>query len=301
MMKIGAQYILVLLLLFIFNGCNRGGKGNDELQGFADSAIVNDDDKQKVNAQNVFYFIPSPIETINLLKESGAEYNMDYLNNVENLKSYSTDDKRALNLGIYGCDLSFAGVFEKAQESILYLKCVNSLSKSLGITEAFNESTNERLEVNKDKKDSVLQIISESFWQADASLKESNRSKTSSLLVVGGWVEGVHVAGQVALASSMNKDILIRFTEQKLSLDYLIQLVESTGVEKETQYILEDLRSIQKSYLKVNTEFSETSASTNKKEKITSIKSAVINPIDKATFDEILLKVEALREKIIKA
>ncbi len=301
MMKFGAQYIFVLLLVFIFNACNRGGKGNDELQGFADSAIVNDDDKQKVNAQNVFYFIPSPIETINLLKESGAEYNMDYLNNVENLKSYSTDDKRALNLGIYGCDLSFAGVFEKAQESILYLKCVNSLSKSLGITEAFNESTNERLELNKDKKDSVLQIISESFWQADASLKESNRSKTSSLLVVGGWVEGVHVAGQVALASSMNKDILIRFTEQKLSLDYLIQLVESTGVEKETQYILEDLRSIQKSYLKVNTEFSETSASTNKKEKITAIKSAVINPIDKATFDEILLKVEALREKIIKA
>jgi hypothetical protein len=301
MIKAFAKYICILSVFVIFNACNRGVKGSDELQGFADSTVVNDDDKQKVSAQNVFYFIPSPIETINLLKDAGAEYNMDFLNGVDKLKTYSTDDKKALNLGVYGCDLSFAGVFEKAQESILYLKCVNSLSKSLGITEAFNETTNERLELNKDKKDSVLQIISESFWQADASLKESNRGKYSSLLVVGGWIEGVHIAGQVALASSMNKDVLIRFTEQKLSLDYLIQLVESTGVESETQYILEELRSIQKSFLKVNTEFSETSASTNKKDKITSIKSAVIKPIDKVTFDEILLKVEALRDKIIKA
>ncbi len=289
-----------VLLLVFFVSCDRGVKTNDELQGFADSAITDKNDLQKISAQNVFYFIPSPIETINLLKDAGAEYNGDILNNIDNFRSYSTDDKRALNLGVYGCDLSFAGVFEKAQESILYLKCVNNLSKSLGITDAFNENTNERLELNKDKKDSVLQIISESFWQADASLKESNRSKTSSLLVVGGWVEGVHIAGQVALTGGMNKDILMRFTEQKLSLDYLIQLVESTGIDAEAQYILEALRSIQKSFLKVNVESVETSAATNKREKVTLIKSNALKPIDKTTFDEILLKVETLRDQIIK-
>ncbi len=298
MMKFLIGFNVFLLLVFV--SCNRGLKGNDDLQGFADSAIAGADDLQKISAQNVFYFIPSPIETINLLKEAGAEYNGDILNNIDNFRSYSTDDKRALNLGVYGCDLSFAGVFEKAQESILYLKCVNSLSKNLGITDAFNEKTNERLELNKDKKDSVLQIISESFWQADASLKESNRSKSSSLLVVGGWVEGLHIAGQVALTSGMNNDILMRFTEQKLSLDYLIQLVESTGVDAEAQYILEELRGIQKSFLKVNVESPETSAVTNTKEKVTLIKSAPLKPIDKNTFDEILLKVEALRDKIIK-
>jgi hypothetical protein len=295
------KYSLICFAGLGFSACNRGNKANDELQGFADSVVVNDNEQQKISAKNVFYFIPSPIETINLLKEAGAEYNGDLLNNIDYLKSYATDDKRALNLGVYGCDLSFAGVFEKAQESILYLKCVNSLAKSLGITDAFNESTNERLELNKDKKDSVLQIISESFWQADATLKESNRSKSSSLLVVGGWVEGLHIGGQVAITSGMDKDILMRFTEQKLSLDYLIQLVESTGIDTESQYILEDLRSIQKSFSKVNTEFSETNATTNTKEKITSIKSTVINPITKPLFDEILLKVEALRDKIIKA
>jgi hypothetical protein len=291
----------ILALGLVSFGCNRGTKANDELQGFADSMTVNENDKQKISAQNVFYFIPSPIESINLLKDAGAEYNIEYLNNPDNFNLYNTDSKRALNLGVYGCDLSVAGVFEKAQESIIYLKRVNSLAKSLGITEAFNEKTNERLEINKDKKDSVLQIISESFWQADASLKESNRSKTSSLLVVGGWIEGLHVAGQVALASSMNKDVLMRFTEQKLSLDYLIQLVESTGIEEENQYVLEGLRSIQKSFAKVNVENTETSTSTNAKEKVTVIKSADLKPIDKITFDEILIKVEELREKIIKA
>ena len=127
-----------------------------------------------VKAQNVFYSIPSPIETTTLLKAAGAKYDAKILNPIENVAKYESVASKAMNLGIYGSDLSFTSIFDQTQESMLYLRCTNKLASGLGISGAFDESTTSRIEANMQNRDSLLSIISDSYWNADAYLKDPN-------------------------------------------------------------------------------------------------------------------------------
>jgi hypothetical protein len=80
--------------------------------------------------KNIFHNIPPPMETAALLKKAGAEYDKDILNDVKNVDNYTAASKQALNLGIYGADLSYASVFNNTQESMLYTSCAQNLAKS---------------------------------------------------------------------------------------------------------------------------------------------------------------------------
>jgi hypothetical protein len=49
--------------------------------------------------KNIFYNIPSPMETASLLKKAGASYHGKILNDVKNVDKYTAASKQALNLG----------------------------------------------------------------------------------------------------------------------------------------------------------------------------------------------------------
>ena len=46
---------------------------------------------------------------------------------------YTTSDAQAINLGIYGADLSYATIFEENATSLEYLAAIKSLSAELGV------------------------------------------------------------------------------------------------------------------------------------------------------------------------
>lgn len=116
------------------------------------------------HTKNIFHNIPSPMETAALLKKAGSEYDKNILNDVKNVDNYTAASKQALNLGIYGADLSYASVFNNTQESMLYTSCAQKLAKKLDVTNAFNEEVVSRLEKNRNNRDSLLSIISETYW-----------------------------------------------------------------------------------------------------------------------------------------
>ena len=125
------------------------------------------------------------METAALLKKAGSEYDKNILNDVKNVDNYTAASKQALNLGIYGADLSYASVFNNTQESMLYTSCAQKLAKKLDVTNAFNEEVVSRLEKNRNNRDSLLSIISETYWHVDAYLKENQRDNISALMVAG--------------------------------------------------------------------------------------------------------------------
>lgn len=65
--------------------------------------------------KKIFFNIPSPMETAALLKKTGAQYNGKILNDVNKVDSYTAASQQALNLGVYGADLSYASVFNHTQ------------------------------------------------------------------------------------------------------------------------------------------------------------------------------------------
>jgi hypothetical protein len=216
-------------------------------------------EQQKISAQNVFNSIPGPAELTRLVDDAGLDYNFELLNNPSDITKYVSDNFKALNLGVYGADMAYANIYGQSQDPMLYLKCVNSLCKNLGISGVFDEKTVDRLEANKDNKDSLLTIINRSFLQADQSLRENQRPHTSSLMVAGGWIEGLYLSAKVG-TQSKSKKFIRKMSEQTQSLTDLISMVENANVTGDGTFVLDGLKDLKTSYEKIapNTSMSDT-------------------------------------------
>ena len=124
-----------------------------------------------------------------ILKRSGAEYNPEILNPVENISRYTTTKSMALNLGIYSTNLSYASLFDQTQASIRYMTASKRLAEGLGILNAIDNSIIQRLEENVNNREVIMDIISESFLNTNSILEENDRVAVGSIILVGGWIE----------------------------------------------------------------------------------------------------------------
>ncbi len=293
--------ILVMgLVTGLLGACGNSASSSEEKENAAaaDTTAVKKGKKDASNAQKVFYALPSPIETADLLKKAGATYNKDYLNSLDNSTKYNSSAGKALNLGVYGTDLSFTTIFDASSESILYLKKVNNLSASLGIAEAFGDGTMDRMQANSNNRDSLLSIISDAYWTADSYLQENQRPATSALIVAGGWVEGLYIATRIAL-SKENPEINIRIAEQKLSLDNLVGLMTEQKKDPDVAAMLSDLIDLQAAFADIKKSESKSTSSTDAKTNVTTIGGGSAFVVTKEQISVIAKKADALRTKII--
>ncbi len=210
-----------------------------------DSALGEYGDKVK----DIFHAMPSPMEMASMLKKLGAQYDAKILNEVKNVNVYTTSRSQALNLGIYGADLSYASVFNQNQESIIYLSCVKKLADNLGVTQAFNDDTIERIEANIDNRDSLLTIVAETFYELDSYLKENGREHISAMVIAAGWIEGLYISTSIGGANqSPSEELMQRIGEQKLSLVNLKTLVDAYNSEGQLDEIANDIQAIEKAF-----------------------------------------------------
>ncbi|MBK8499983.1 MAG: hypothetical protein IPL52_14465 [Flavobacteriales bacterium] len=215
----------LLASLALLVGCGGDQPAQDTLDAAngMDSAALSD---RMSKSKKIFYSIPSPMETAALLKKAGAEYNKNVLNDPNKNSSYTAASKQALNLGVYGADLSYASVYNNTHESMLFTAAAQNLAKQLNISTAFSQETVDRMEANQANRDSLLNIISETYWDMDQYLKTNERENISALMIAGGWVEGLYIATQVAKTND-TPELRQRIAEQKLSLGDLIALVST--------------------------------------------------------------------------
>ncbi len=240
------KYAAFIAVSILFVACGSSTTDNEIISG--NDSLNTAKPGKDTKAQKVFNSIPTPIETTSLLKSAGAKYNAGYLNPIENVSKYSSVISKALNLGVYGSDLSFTSVFDQTQESMLYLRCTNKLASGLGISGAFDENTTSRIEANMSNRDSLLAIISQSYWISDTYLNNNGQAGVSSLIIAGGWIEGMYIATQIA-NSTANEDISARIGGQKASLDNLVALLEDHKTENTgANDILNSLHELKKVY-----------------------------------------------------
>lgn len=298
--KLLAAGIVAAFLSPFFYSC-----GSAEDTGHADGSDTTDMDsagmEKKGGAQNIFYSIPSPIELAQLIKKAGASYNKDLLNSIDNVAKYNSNSAKALNLGVYGADLSYTSVFDNnTQESMFYLKCTQKLAAELGVGSAFNETTIDRIQSNTGKKDSLLTIISESYMSTDEMLKESQRENASALVIAGGYVEGIYLGTQLAKTTKNNADIINRIAEQKGTLDNVIGLLGSSSDDAAVAAIIEDLKALQAIFSEVTVSTaSAASVKTDEATKVTTIGGKIVYTVTPATFEKLTAKAAEIRNKII--
>jgi len=286
--------LIAMIAVILLWSCEGSPEADDSIT----NADVSENDLNQESTESVqkvkeiFHSVPSPLDMAAILKKSGARYDADLLNAIKKVNDYSTSTGQALNLGIYGADLSYAGIFNQNQESILFLSCTKKLADKLGLSKAFNDEVIERMEMNIDNRDSLLNIVSETYYNLDAYLKENNRDHISAMVIAAGWIEGLYLGTQIATSSeSPEPKLLERIAEQKISLDNLVDLVKSYNSTGSLDPILDDLNKIKDVYSSVTIDMEKSSASTGS-DGVTTISGKTTSAMSNETL-EILAKTVA--------
>lgn len=286
--------------------CNSGKKKSTsevKVQDFITQDDIFDDiDK----AKKIFYSLPSPLETAMLIKSTGAKYDEEILNKLENKSKYTTNEAMALNLGIYTTDLSFASLFDQTQTSINYMNAARSMAEGLDIQDAIDDATLKRLEDNLSNRDVVMDIISETFLNCSSYLKENERQDVAAVVLVGGWIEGLYLASRLVGNSSIeNNKLADRMIEQKLSFNIVQRMLDDNkqnekGVKNnDIIQLMQQLSDLKLAFDKVKVETSETSAVKNDSSNVTTLKSHTKVTVEPQDFRHLQTVIEKLRTSFI--
>jgi len=231
--KISTLLIAAVAVMF-FVSC-----GNRQAKEAENSSVT---PKEEAFKSVTKYPIPTSFEVIKLLNNAGATYILSLSNPVENVDKYIPAKSKALNLGIYGADLSYASTYQMKQETMNYLKVSKKLIDELQITSAFNVEFAQRVEKNIDNKDSLIRIISDSFYDTYEFLVNNGKDNTSLLVMTGSWVEGLYITTQMAIISKNSEDILKIVANQKEPLAKLLELMKPYTADKDMTEMVEALK-----------------------------------------------------------
>jgi hypothetical protein len=250
-------------------------------------------------AQQVFYALPSPVETAYLIQNAGVSYNMDLANPTDNVDNYSTTAQKALNFGVYGADLSYASLFNQTQTAIQYMATEKKLAEELGIFDFVQTDIVERIEGHINDRDTVMEILSDCFTNASDYLKDAGRAEVAALIVAGGWIEGLYLATSLAELSTDNARLIDLVIDQRLSLTILIKLLNNYKSLPNVSTVYNWLNDLQATYDAVKTVTSETKAETSAdgKTKLSANTSVVINDV---LFKSICQKTDSIRSLIVR-
>ncbi len=169
------------------------------------------------------YPIPTSFEVTTLLQDAGAAYVLNITNSVENVDKYETQRSKALNLGIYGADLSYASTYNMHEETLSILEASKKLIDGLDVPGVFNENMLKRVNENMDNQDSLILIITESFYNTYEQLNQTGQEKISFLVVAASWIEGLYITTQLAISSDYDKRLMAIIAEQKTAANILAE------------------------------------------------------------------------------
>jgi len=194
------------------------------------------------------YPLPTSAEVIRMLTDLEVGYIFGIANPVENSKKYIKSTDRAINLGGYGADLSYATLYNMQQEVLNYLSALRSLANELNMTQIYDESWYEKIRKNFDNRDELVKILTEAFQSTYAYLVENNQ-ETLALLVVGGaWVEGMYLTTHVTEAAYQVAGISKNLLEQKESFTTFLEITKPYENEEDIKNFLTILEPIRKVY-----------------------------------------------------
>ena len=287
------------LFALVFVCCSSENKKSDKVEVDINSIEQDSTTLKGIKAvKQVFYSLPSPLETALILKRAGATYNEEILNKVDNTSKYNTNKSMALNLGIYSTDLSYASLFDQTQASIQFMTASKKMAEGLGILNAIDNSIIEKLEANVNNREVILDIISETLLNTNSTLEENDRVATGSIILVGGWVEGLYIASTLADNSKTNNSELVnRIIDQKLSLNTVLNLLNQNKNNADIQSVLKDIIEIKEIYDQINVSVSGVEAIPNKKSGVTTLKSKNVVTVTPEVFSKLKAKVYEIRSK----
>jgi len=298
-MKYLNLFFILSIAIVLLNACQSNSTKKVESDDAIDMDVDVDSKDAEKTVKKVFFNLPSPVELTQTILSSDQPFNTELLNSVDNISNYTSSASLALNFGVYGADLCYCRVYEQLQESISYLSVIRRISDKLQIPEDEGAETINRIEESLENRDSIFQIIADTYAGADGYLKENERDATAAYILIGGWVEGMYFATNIASNNKTNTKVINRIAEQKYSLGNLISLISDYKNNPIIGKIVPILYDLQKVYDEVNITHEKPVVVTDSEDNVTTIDNKAKIDISVAQIEEITRMINEIRSIII--
>jgi hypothetical protein len=238
--------------------------------------------------------VPSPVQVATLIQKNNIPFKQELVNSLQNKERYLNETKKALNLGVYGADLAYIANYNLGQINNDYFDALASISTDLSILENIDKKLVNKLNSNLNNRDSILSLNAEFFRFADKYLKSNQSPHLSSYVLIGGWVESLHLTAD---AASMNDDLRIRIGEQKYSAKSIMHLISKledpafAPVKGELAKLCEMLDKLESTY-------TYRQPINDQREKITYLRSQSSVKLEEAEMNEIINQIKVVRNII---
>lgn len=236
--------IMLLTSVLSFPSCKQAQRSSTENK----SSVSIDKEKISEDVREFIYPLPNSFEVTEMLNEIGAAYILTLSNDVENVKRYLTEKSKALNLGIYSADLSYASTYNQKQEITRYIDVSKILIDALNISAAIDANIVKQIEEVQDSKEKLTELITNTFYDTYEFLNKNGRSEVSMLIVAGAWIEGLYIITHISDDTYNDKEMVKLVMEQNESLNKLIDLLKVTKEDKATAETLALLKPIKAIY-----------------------------------------------------
>jgi hypothetical protein len=292
--------LALILVISILTGCKGGKKAPAEeavISPVLDNTAVLKDIKQ---AEKIFNALPSPLESAMLIKSAGAKFDGALLNPVKNVGNYVSTKSMALNLGVYTCDLSFASLYEQTQLLLDYMNAAKKMANGLGILDAIKQEDIDRLEENINNTDVIMDVVSQTFMESNSSLEDAGRTSTASMVLVGGWIEGLYISTQLVDMNDFNGNKLVsRIIDQKLSIDVLIDLLKSNSGDPAVDELIVQVAKLKGVFDKISINTTPVRPEYDQASNTTVLRSEVKTDLTPAVFKELSTTVSGIRNSFV--
>jgi len=251
-MKYNYFLIASLAATLVFTSCGGDKTESDEELSNVDTLKV--ENKTEQNSE-IFFQVPSPGEMLTFIKEVGGKNNknVSFLNSVDNQKNYNDVKSKAINFGIYSCDLSYCSIFNIGPEALKYFKTVKQLGDQIGVSSAIKPEMLKRLEGNLGNTDSLGVITDEIYFSSFETLENSKQGSTLALVVSGGWIESLFIATSLVNTSKIEvtSPIIERIADQKYTLDNLIEFLKKYESDANVAQVITQFTELQSEFNKI--------------------------------------------------
>jgi hypothetical protein len=214
---------IALLLISIaggFTACNSCSKKQKKSEPQISKVEI------EAKVKEYIYPLPSSFEVTKMLNDIEAGYIFDITSSAEKASTYLTETKKALNLGVYAADLSYATTYNQRNETQRFVNAAEILIKELDLTSAFSGNVQEQVEQNIDNKEKLVESITDVFHNSFSYLNNQGNSEVSYLILAGTWLEGLYLTTHVSENNFQNPKIIEAILFQKPPLVELQKRME---------------------------------------------------------------------------
>jgi len=211
----------------------------------------------KSGLKEFVYPLPTSFEVIKMINDLEIGYDIGVSNLTENADKYFIEAKKAINLGVYGADLAYASTYQMKQEVMLFLETSRKLADDLGIASIYNEELISEVENSIDKKEELVELITNSFYDIYSQLNKNGKANLALLGVAGSWVEALFITTQVSANVYHNIGLVKIIHKQKTSLETLMDILNDNNGDEKIDKMIKELTPLYNIYETVDENLSE--------------------------------------------